>query len=88
MSNQKNKPAAQIRDGAIKASIWRNFGEKGTFYSVEITRTYTDAEGKYHDSHGFSGTELLQVSVIAQQAYSLVAELRQQDAQDREQRAA
>jgi hypothetical protein len=28
------KPAATIRDGALKATIWRNSGDKGEFHSV------------------------------------------------------
>lgn len=54
MTQQTNsKPVETIRDGAIKASIWKNEGEKGPFYSVKITRTYTDDAGNYHDSDSF-----------------------------------
>lgn len=77
-----NKPAATLRDGAIKATIWKNFGEKGNFYTVDISRTYQDEDGNYHDSHSFSGTEPLQVSRLALKAYDLAAELRQQDARE------
>lgn len=74
-----SKPVETIRDGAIKASIWRNQGEKGPFYSVRITRTYTDEAGTYHDSDRFSGSELLRVARIAGKAYDRVAALRATD---------
>lgn len=71
-----SKPIETIRDGALKASIWKNQGEKGPFYSVRITRTYTDDQGNYHDSDSFSGSELLRVARLADQAYGRTAELR------------
>jgi len=74
-----NKPAATIRDGAISATIWKNQGEKGRFYSVRITRSWKDKDGNYHDSNDFSGTDLLIVSRLASRAYDTVCELRQSD---------
>jgi hypothetical protein len=73
------KPADTIRDGALRATIWANFGEKGTFYSVEFSRTYTDADGKFHDAGSFSGTEIIQIARLAHLAYTRIGELRQQD---------
>jgi len=70
-----NLPAETIRDGAIKATIWANSGEKGTFYSVEIARTYKDANDQYQDATSFTGTDLLKVSRLAGRAYDRVREL-------------
>ena len=81
MTQQTNKkPIETIRDGAIKASIWKNQGEKGPFYSVRITRTFTDDQGQYHDSDSFSGSELLRVARLAAKAYDRANELRSADA--------
>ena len=74
-----SKPLATIRDGALKATIWKNEGEKGPFYSVRITRTYTDEQGNYHDSDSFSGSELLRVARLAGKAYDETAALRAHD---------
>ncbi len=73
-----NPPIDTLRDGALKATIWRNFGDHGTFYSVELSRTYMQGEA-YRDSHSFSGTEPLQVARLAQLAYDRIAELREAD---------
>jgi len=70
------KPVETIRDGAIKAAIFQNRGENGTFYGVRITRVYTDADGVYHDSTSFSGSELLRVARLAAKAYDRVDALR------------
>ncbi len=77
MSNEKSKPAETIRDGAIKATIWKNQSEKGVFFSVNFTRTYTDADGNFHDGDSYTGTQLLQVARLAERAYDRVSELRQ-----------
>lgn len=79
MSTDNNKPAETIRDGAIKATIWKNQGEKGAFYSVRIARTWKDEHGQYHDRTDYSGTELLIVSRVALMAYTKVSAMRQAD---------
>ncbi|NRA59076.1 MAG: hypothetical protein HRU13_13265 [Phycisphaerales bacterium] len=73
------KPIDTIRDGALKASIWANqpkAEDKAPFYSVRITRTYTDEQGNYHDSDSFSGSELLRVARLADRSYGRTSELR------------
>lgn len=82
-STNTNTPEATIRDGALKATIWANLGEKGTFYSVEFSRTYQTEDGKYHDSRSFSGSEPLQLARLATLAYDRIADLRRSDAQAR-----
>ncbi len=79
-SNEKNKPVETIRDGSIKATIWRNSSEKGDFYSVQFTRTWQDDQGNYHDADSFSGSQLLRVAHLAAKAYDRTAELRREDA--------
>lgn len=71
MTSSSRKPIQQYRDGAIRAAIWANASEKGTFYSVTITRTFKEGE-KYKDSASFSGVELLRVSRIAALAYDYI----------------
>lgn len=76
-----NQPIDTLRDGALKATIWKNPTEKGWFYSVEISRTYKQGE-VFKDSHSFSGTEPLQVARLAQVAYDRIVELRTGDKLD------
>lgn len=74
-----NKPTETFRDGNLKATIWKNFGEKGNFFTVNLTRTYKDEKGDYHDSDSFSGSELLRIAHLATKAYDRINALRQQD---------
>ncbi len=60
MSNSNNKPEVTLRDGSIKATIWKNEGENGVFFSVEFARTYSDDSGNpnyemYCDGNNFAG---------------------------------
>lgn len=71
-----NHPIETIRDGNLKATVWENDGEKGPFYSVNLSRTYTDEAGNYHDSDSFTGAELLRISRLAAEAYGTVSQLR------------
>ena len=64
MSNSKNQPRATIRDGALKATIWKNPTEKGHFYSVDFSRTYKDGDN-YKDSHSFSGSDRTRIGSVA-----------------------
>jgi len=66
------KPVETIRDGSIKATIWKQEGENGAFYTADISRTYTDDAGNYHDSKSISGTDLLKASRLAVKAYDWI----------------
>ena len=63
------KPAMTIRDGALKATLWRREGESGPFYSVSFSRSYKKAEGEYADSTSFSGAELLRPFGVVDQFF-------------------
>lgn len=79
-----NGPAAVLRDGNIKATIWKNERENGPAFSTTLARTWQDEKGAYRDSHSFSGTELLRVSELARGAYARTNELRQEHRQELE----
>ncbi|TWU00472.1 hypothetical protein Pla108_14230 [Botrimarina colliarenosi] len=70
-----NKPFATLRDGAIKATVWSNPTEEGRVrYSVDISRSYTDKDGNWHDTHYFGRNELLRVAHLAGKAYDAIAQ--------------
>lgn len=79
MTNENNKPFQTIRDGSLKATIWRNESEKGPFYSVNFIRTYKIDGGDYKENDSFSGSELLQLGHLATKAYDVISEARAAD---------
>ena len=76
-AQQRAKPLAVLRDGAVKATIWENQGEKGPYLSTKFAKTYQDGNGQVKDTGGFSQSDLLKVSELARQAYHENRELRQ-----------
>ncbi len=87
MTTENKGPIETLRDGKLKATIWKNFGENGTFYSVEISRTYKDGD-KYGNAHSFSGAELLKVSRLSLKAYDKVGDLLIKDEDELKDKAA
>lgn len=74
MTDQKdeaaqNRPADTLRDGSLKATIWRNEGEKGAYHTVNLSRTYKDDQGNYHDTGSFRAQDMLGLSELSRQAH-------------------
>lgn len=75
-SNQtKQRPVETIRDGAIKAAIWRNDSENGVFHGVTFSRTFRNGEGNLADTSSYSGTQLLRLARLAEKAYDRAGKL-------------
>jgi multidrug resistance efflux pump len=80
---EPNRPADTLRDGSLKATIWKRQGESGDFYATDLARTYKDQEGNLRDSRSFGTNDLLRVSELAKTAYHRSNELRREQAQAR-----
>ncbi|KCZ89727.1 hypothetical protein [Hyphomonas jannaschiana] len=76
MSN--NPPVETLRDGPLKASIFRNEGENGPFFITVLSKTYKDERGELRDTNAFSAGDLLPVSELGRQAHHRVNELRRE----------
>ena len=70
-----NPPAETIRDGSLKATIWRNEGEKGAYHTVNLARTYKDNEGNLRESTSFRAQDMLPLSELSRQAHYRANEL-------------
>lgn len=78
-----DKPVDTLRDGALKATIWRNETKEGAFYSTTLSRTYKDDDDKYRDSHSFASNEMLRVGELARRSHNRVIELKRDHARDK-----
>src|SRR5712692_9980815 len=67
----KQRPAHEIRLGRIKAAIWANQGDNGTWYSVTLSRNYKDGD-EWKSSASFGRDELLTLAKVADQANSWI----------------
>jgi hypothetical protein len=93
MSKKQNKtrPVETLRDGAIKAAIWKNESENGDFFAVTFARTYKAGKDDLRDTDSFSGAQLLRLARLAEKAYDRAAQLTREarsdgsdDAEDRD----
>lgn len=64
-----NRPAETLREGALKAAIWRNVSERGAYHSVTLARTYKDQDGNLHDTSSFRAQDMLGLSELARRAH-------------------
>ena len=83
MENTK-APEHTLRDAHLKASIWRNEGEKGAYYTTTLARTYQDEQGNLRDTHSFSKNDLLKVAELARGAYNHINEQYRGQSQSRD----
>jgi hypothetical protein len=69
----KNKPAHEIRSGAIRAVVWHNTSDRGEWYSVNITRSYK-AGDTWKETNQLNRDDLLVVSKLADLAYAWIGQ--------------
>lgn len=67
----KQRPAHEVRLGRIKAAIWANQGDNGTWYNVTLSRNYRDGD-EWKSSTSFGRDELLTVAKVADLANSWI----------------
>ena len=63
-----DRPAQELRLGRIKATIWANHSDKGTWFNVRVTRLYKDGE-EWKESDSFSRDDLPLVKEVVHQAW-------------------
>jgi hypothetical protein len=82
-SSESNSPLNVLRDGRLKATVWENEGENGTYHTVTLAKIYEDNNGKLQETNSFSGGELLRIAELAREAHSYVRDLRREVAVER-----
>ena len=68
MATQTKKPAHTLRCGGLKATIWKNSGERGPFYSATFSRPFKSTEGAWRNSASFGLADLEAISILTAQA--------------------
>jgi hypothetical protein len=70
----KQKPVSEVRIGHIKAAIWKNETENGTFFNVTLSRLYKDGDS-WKSSDSFGRDDLLLAAKVLSAAHSRIYEL-------------
>ena len=63
-----NKPVHEIRLGAVKAAIWANNSQSGTWHSVSFGRLYKEGD-EWKTSESFGREDLPLVEKVADSAH-------------------
>ena len=72
MTKETNQgPVETLRDGFLKATIWSNEGEHGTYFTIDFAKTY-EKDGELHDGRSLNSQDLLPMAELARQAYRRV----------------
>jgi hypothetical protein len=69
----KQRPVHEIRLGRIRAAIWANQNDNGTWYNVTLSRSYKDGDD-WRSSSSFGRDELLTLAKVADLANSWIHE--------------
>ena len=73
------KPAHELRLGAIKATIWKNETTSGARYNTTFTRLYRD-ENEWKSTGSFGRDDLLVLGKVADRVHSWICEQNQENA--------
>lgn len=74
-TDQKPRPVETLREGALKAAIWRNEGENGIYHAVTLSRGYKDQDGNLQDTASFRPKDMLGLAELTRQAHYHAYEL-------------
>jgi hypothetical protein len=81
---QRNAPVFTCRHRALKAAVWKNDGESGSFYNVTLTRSYKDGE-TWRESGSFGYDDVLIVAELLRTCHGFISrEMAKQSEEARE----
>lgn len=79
-------PAHKIRISNLSVTIWRNTSEKGTWYSVNPSRSYKNGDETWKESDSLGVDDLLTMAELLRQAFIWIAKQQQADSKARKAR--
>ncbi len=72
------RPIETFRDGRLKAAIFENHNDRGTYHSIKIAKVYETKDGDLKETNSFSSGELLRVAELARESHQYVRDLRRE----------
>ena len=77
----KTPPVHQIRLGRMRAAIWENTTENGTFQNVTFSRLYKDEFDQWQDSASFGRDDLPLLAKVVDEVHTWLYRQPQNDSQ-------
>ena len=63
------QPVQKFNQGLVQVAVWQNESRNGDFYSLTFQRSYTDAEGVWHNATSFPLSALYDLTLATMRAY-------------------
>ena len=82
-----SKPAHKIRIGVLQATIWRNSGDNGAWYSVVPSRSYKQGDETWKETDSLNADDLLAMAKLLDLAHTWIVGQQQADAKARKESA-
>lgn len=79
MTEHAQRPHKTLKLGYIRAAIWKNANESGTFYGVTFERVYKADDGSWKSAYSYGREDLLSLAKLADTAHTEVNALVQAD---------
>jgi len=70
------QPTFTKRDGLLTVTVWENESERGNYHTANLERSYQDSNDEWKKTTQLSGADLLKGSLLLQEAYTDIKELR------------
>lgn len=62
---EKQQPVHAVRLRNVRAAVWANRNDAGTYFTVTFSRSYRDQEGNWHTTESFGKDDLLLLAKVA-----------------------
>lgn len=63
------QPVQKFKQGLVQVAVWQNESRNGDFYSLTFQRSYTDAQGAWHNATSFPLSALYDLMLATVRAY-------------------
>jgi hypothetical protein len=80
-------PAHKIRYGVLQVTVWRNSGDKGTWYSAIPSRSYKQGDDAWSQTDSLNFDDLLTMAKLLDEAHSWIAVQQKADSKARKEAA-
>ena len=75
-----SQPAIRFRDGCLQVVVWRNTGERGTYYTATPQRSYRQGDDAWKETDSLGQDDLLAMAAVLREAYAWIKTQKRADA--------
>ena len=75
-----SQPAIRFRDGCLQVVVWRNTGERGTYYTATPQRSYRQGDDAWKETDSLGQDDLLAMAELLREAYAWIKTQKRADA--------